>query len=132
MSSDAQDIALAGHKTATPLVDNDSSTSLQLAAQATVSFRFRAPTGVSYYTLTSGGEPLDGLAWTLQGRNGSGPWTTLDQRGAEQFRWAQQLRPFRIGKPNDYREYRLRFSGDKAIGLSEVELLRPSNLPTQR
>ena len=132
VSSDAQDIALAGHKTATRLVDNDSSTSLELAAHATVGFRFRTPTDLSYYTLTSGGRPLDGLAWILQGRNAGGFWTTLDRRGAERFQWAQQLRPFRIGKPGDYREYRLQFSGDAAIDLSEVELLQPSNPPAQR
>ena len=127
VAADAQDITLAGHGTAAPLVDNDSSTSLKLAAQATVGFRFRAPTRIGYYTLTSGGEPLVDLAWTLQARNGGESWTTLDQRGAERFKWAQQLRPFRIGMAGDYREYRLQFSGGKAIDLAEVELLQASN-----
>lgn len=132
VSSDAQDITLAGHKTAARLIDNDSSTSLQLAAQTTVGFRFRTPANLSYYTLTSSSKPLNGLSWTLQGRNGGGSWITLDQRDAERFQWAQQLRPFRIGKPSDYREYRLQLTGDAAIDLSEVELLQPSNPSTQR
>jgi len=123
-SANAETVVLAGHPSAANLVDDDASTSLPLPAQAIVSFRLRTPARVSHYTITSGGEPLAGLGWTLQGRNGSGTWTTLDRRGAEHFRWTRQLRPFRVDKPGDYREYRLHFSNDASIDLSELELLQ--------
>lgn len=121
---DAEAVVVDGRLPATNLVDDDASTSMSLPAKATVGFRFRAPVRVSHYTITSGGEPLAGMAWTLQGRKGGGAWTTLDQRSAERFPWARQLRPFRIGKPGDYVEYRLQFSGDAAVEVSELELLR--------
>jgi hypothetical protein len=97
-SRNAEVIALAG-KASPRLFDDDAATSLPLPAQAAVDVRFRAATRVSHYTITSGGAPLPGLAWALQGRNGADSWTTLDERDAEDFKWARQLRPFRIGKP---------------------------------
>lgn len=121
---EAEAVTLAGHPSAADLIDDDASTSQTLPARATVAFRFRAPARVGHYTITSGGEPLAGLAWTLQGRNGSGAWITLDRRHDERFAWARQLRPFLVEKPDEYREYRLQFSGEAAVDLSELELLR--------
>lgn len=123
-SPDAEVTLQAGRDTAARLVDDDASTALPLPAQATVAFRFRAPTRISHYTLTSGGAPLAGLAWTLQGRNARGAWVTLDRRRDERFPWARQLRPFRIGAPGDYVEYRLQFFDGAAVELSELELLQ--------
>jgi len=124
-SPQAEAIVLSGGLVAKDLVDDDAATSLSLPAQATVDVRFRAPTRVSHYTLTSGGEPRGDLGWTFQGRKkGSGAWVTLDQRRGERFPWARQLRPFRIGRPGEYLEYRLQFSGDAVVDLAELELLR--------
>ncbi len=123
-SADAAGVVLDGDHPAVALVDDDASTSLRLPAQATVGIRFRAPVAISHYTLTSGGEPLPGLDWTLEGRNESGAWTTLDQRRGESFPWARQLRPFRVDAPGDYAEYRLRLANDAPIDLAELELLQ--------
>jgi len=124
-SPDAETIVPAADQRSAALVDDDASTSLRLPPQATVAFRFRSPVAISHYTLTSGGEPLPGLDWTLEGRNNSGAWTTLDQRRGESFRWARQLRPFRVDEPGDYAEYRLRLANDAPIDLAELELLQP-------
>jgi predicted alpha-1,2-mannosidase len=126
-SRNAEVIALSG-KAPPRLFDDDAATSLPLPAQAAVDVRFRAATRVSHYTITSGGAPLPGLAWALQGRNGAGSWTTLDERDAEDFKWARQLRPFRIGKPGDYREYRLQFTNGAVIDVAELELLTPTTV----
>jgi hypothetical protein len=68
---------------------------------------------------------LSGLAWTLEGRNGDGAWTMLDQRRTQAFAWARQLRPFRIAHPGDYSAYRLRLDTGDGVALSELELLQP-------
>ena len=84
--------------------------------------RFRSPTAISHYTLTSGGAPLPRVDWVLEGRRADGEWTTLDERRDESFPWARQLRPFRVAAPGDYLEYRLRFGGEAPVELAEIEL----------
>jgi predicted alpha-1,2-mannosidase len=128
-SRNAEAIVLAGRSSTAELFDDDASTSLPLPARSAVDIRFRTATRISHYTITSGGKPLAGLAWMLQGRNGDEGWTTLDQRDAEPFRWARQLRPFRIGKPGDYQQYRMQFSNGAVIDLAELELLKPIQQP---
>ncbi|HSX64970.1 MAG TPA: glycoside hydrolase family 92 protein, partial [Pseudoxanthomonas sp.] len=125
-SGDAEVIVMAGHSSAAELFDDDASTSLPLPAGAAVDIRFRTATRISHYTITSGSNSLAGLAWMLQGRNGKDAWTTLDQRDAESFRWARQLRPFRIAKPGNYQQYRVQFSNGAVIDLAELELLKPA------
>lgn len=104
------------------LVDDDAATSLRLPAGAAVVARFDAPTRIAHYTLTSGADPLPAIGWVLEGRSGSGAWTTLDERGDEAFRWARQLRPFDIASSGAYSEYRLRFTPDTPVELAELEL----------
>jgi hypothetical protein len=118
----AESVALAG-QTPSAVFDDDATTSLPLPPRALVDVRFREATRASHYTITSGGAPLGGLGWSLQGRNKTGAWTTLDQRRAEDFQWTRQLRPFRIGKPGNYREYRLQFTNGQVIDIAELELL---------
>ena len=79
----------------------------------------------TYYTLTSADDPLPGLSWTLEGRSGNGAWTLLDQRREQAFPSGRQLRPFRIERPGDYGEYRLRLEAPAGMALAEVELLQP-------
>ncbi|MDH5825006.1 GH92 family glycosyl hydrolase [Luteimonas sp. RD2P54] len=119
----AEALAAGGDRPAV-LLDDDAATSAALPAGASVEFRFSAPTAISHYTLTSGGAPLAGLAWTLEGRTGAGPWIALDRRRDEAFRWARQLRPFGLAEPGEYLAYRLRFSGEAAVELAELELLQ--------
>jgi len=127
LSAQAASVTLEGAGSAAALVDDDAATTQPLPARAAVSFAFTNAAKASYYTITGGKTPLQGLGWTLEGRNGKGSgkgsWTTLDQRRGESFAWAQQLRPFRIAKPGAYREYRLRFDNGTAIELAELELL---------
>ena len=104
------------------LVDDDAATSLPLAPRAAIVARFDKPIAIAHYTLTSGAEPLSDSGWALEGRDASGSWTLLDERRGETFRWARQLRPFDVGAPGEYLEYRLRFSGDSAVELAELEL----------
>ena len=127
LSAQAASVTLEGAGAVTgaaaALVDDDAATTQPLPARAAVSFAFANAAKASYYTITVGKAALQGLGWTLEGRNGKGSWTTLDQRRGESFAWAQQLRPFRIAKPGAYREYRLRFDNGTAIELAELELL---------
>lgn len=121
----AHEVAVTESQQVEALIDDDANTSLLLPAGAEIDFRFQSPVGISHYTLTSGGEPLPGLSWTLQGRNAEGAWVTLDRRDDERFQWARQLRPFQVAEPGDYLEYRLQLSTDALIDLSELELLEP-------
>ena len=105
------------------LADNDASTSQSLQGRAVIGFAFTDATAASYYTITGGKIPAGKLAWTLEGRSGSGNWAVLDQRREEAFAWEKQLRPFRIAKPGKYREYRLRLENGAAVELAEIELL---------
>jgi predicted alpha-1,2-mannosidase len=123
LSGRAASVTLEGQATAAALVDDDAATALALPARAAVSFAFADAAKASYYTITSGKAALQGLGWTLEGRNGNGGWTALDRRSGESFAWARQLRPFRIAKPGAYRAYRLRFENGSAIELAELELL---------
>lgn len=108
------------------LVDDDASTGMTLPAGATLGFSFPTATPLTYYTLTSGDSPIHGLAWTLEGRDGTtGPWTVLDRRIGEDFAWARQLRPFAL-TPARFRHYRLRLDGAAPVELAEVELLQPA------
>ena len=125
LSGRATAVTLEGAGAAAALVDDDAATALPLPARASVGFAFAEPAKASYYTITGGKAPLQGLGWTLEGRSssGKGAWTVLDQRRGEAFAWAQQLRPFRIAKPGAYREYRLRFDNGTAVEVAELELL---------
>jgi hypothetical protein len=123
LSGRAASVVLEGQATAAALVDDDAATALALPARAAVSFAFADAAKASYYTITSGKAALQGLGWTLEGRNGNGGWIALDRRSGESFAWARQLRPFRIAKPGAYRAYRLRFENGSAIELAELELL---------
>jgi predicted alpha-1,2-mannosidase len=107
------------------LVDDDAGTSLALPAQASVGFRFDSPVRVSHYTLSSAEKAVAGVSWTLEGRDADGTWVALDRRQDESFRWAQQLRPFRLERSGDYAQYRLRIDGKQGVTLSEIELLQP-------
>ncbi len=125
VASQAVAVSLEGQPKAAALIDDDATTALPLSAGASVELRFAAPQRATHYTLTSGDAAVSGLAWTLEGRNGEGAWTTLDQRRAQTFAWARQLRPFRIAKPGAYSAYRLRLEAGKDVALAEIELLQP-------
>lgn len=122
-SGDAQ---LGDSEAHSALVDDDARTSVSLPARAKVLARFSSPTAISHYTLTSGAAPLPDLGWVLEGRSANGEWKTLDERRGETFRWARQLRPFRVQAPGAHVEYRLRLTGAVAVDLAELELLQPA------
>lgn len=122
-ASGAAAITLDGGAVAGALVDDDASTSLSLQGRAVVGFAFADAAEISYYTITSGKAQPHQLAWTLEGSNGNGVWTVLDQRAGERFAWETQLRPFRIAKPGAYRQYRLRLENRAPVDLAEIELL---------
>lgn len=112
-------------RAAASLVDDDAGTSATLPPQASVGFRLGAPARVSHYTLSSADKAMTGVSWSLEGRGSQGAWVVLDQRRDESFQWTQQLRPFRVERPGDYVEYRLRIDSKGEVTLSELELLRP-------
>lgn len=116
-------VTLEGQPAPSALVDDDAATTLALPARAGVGFAFPQAATVGYYTVTGGKTAPQQLGWTLEGRNGKGNWTVLDQRKGEDFAWAQQLRPFAVAKPGAYREYRLRFENGATVELAELELL---------
>ncbi|MBD9477444.1 glycoside hydrolase family 92 protein [Pseudoxanthomonas sp. PXM02] len=125
VASRAKNISVSGVRQVSALVDDDAATSVALPAAASIDFHFDTPTRTSHYTLTSADKPLTGLSWTLEGRSGEGRWTMLDQRSAQTFVSAHQLRPFVIERPGEYTDYRVRFGRDASVALSEVELLQP-------
>lgn len=125
LTSKALNVALGGRGRAAALVDDDASTALPLQGGASLDVRFAAPVRATYYTLTSADDALSGLSWTLEGRSGNGAWTLLDQRREQAFPSGRQLRPFRIERPGDYGEYRLRLEAPAGMALAEVELLQP-------
>ncbi|KRA42502.1 GH92 family glycosyl hydrolase [Pseudoxanthomonas sp. Root630] len=125
ITSKAVSVSLGARRQPRALVDDDASTSLALPAGEGIGFRFAAAERASYYTLTSADTPLSALSWVLEGRSGEGAWTLLDQRRAQAFAWARQLRPFGIAHPGDYTEYRVRFEAGSSAALAEIELLQP-------
>jgi len=123
-ASRAQSIHIQDGISAQALVDDDATTDIALPAAASVSFQFETPTRVEYYTLTNADAAVSGLDWVLEGKGGDG-WHALDSRGAQEFTWSRQLRPFRIAKPGSYQDYRLRFADNTpALELAELELLQ--------
>ncbi|WP_082672463.1 GH92 family glycosyl hydrolase [Luteimonas abyssi] len=115
-----------GDTSAPALVDDDATTDLWLRGdQAGVEIGLAQAGTPTFYTLTSGERTIRDAAWTLQGRNGDGPWRTLDTRGNEDFDWSRQTRPFRIASPGSYDTYRVRFTAPGRLQLAEIELLAP-------
>ncbi|WP_225209862.1 GH92 family glycosyl hydrolase [Xanthomonas bonasiae] len=125
VASQAVAVSLNGQAKAAALIDDDATTALSLPAGASVDLRLATPMRATHYTLTNADSALSGLAWTLEGRNGDGAWTLLDQRRAQAFAWARQLRPFRIAHPGAYAAYRLRLEAGEGVALAEIELLQP-------
>lgn len=83
-------------------------------------------TGVSLYTLTSGGAGGHPTAWTLEGSDDGKHWKVLDRRSGERFEWTRYTRPFRLAAPARYRQYRLEVSAASDAtrsSLAEIELL---------
>jgi putative alpha-1,2-mannosidase len=79
---------------------------------------------VTLYTLTSGAQPGDPVAWTLSGSVDGDTWQQLDARVAEAFRWRRQTRPFLVANPGAYRHYRLAVTtGTGPVSLAQLELL---------
>lgn len=115
---------LADGRAVPALLDDDAGTTVPVGA-GTVVFTGVSDGTPSMYTLTSGNGAIRGGAWTLEARRAGGRWVTLDERRGEDFAWALQTRPFAIGKPGRYAEYRLRIAGPGRMQLAEVELLAP-------
>ncbi|HBK47289.1 MAG TPA: alpha-1 2-mannosidase, partial [Xanthomonadaceae bacterium] len=126
-------VALHDGRDGAALRDDDAATALALTGKAAgVDITLSSAQQPLFYTLTSGERPVEGAAWTLQGRRGDGAWQTLDTRSGEDFRWSLQLRPFRIAAPGRYDQYRLRFTAPGRLQLAEVELLAPATpVPTK-
>ncbi|WP_258223609.1 GH92 family glycosyl hydrolase [Stenotrophomonas sp. HMWF003] len=115
---------LADGRAVPALLDDDAGTTVPVGA-GTVVFSGVSDGTPSMYTLTSGNGAIRGGAWTLEARRTGGRWVTLDERRGEDFAWALQTRPFAIGKPGRYAEYRLRIAAPGRMQLAEVELLAP-------
>ena len=115
---------LADGRAVPALLDDDAGTTVPVGA-GTVVFSGVSDGTPSMYTLTSGNAAIRGGAWTLEARRTGGRWVTLDERRGEDFAWALQTRPFAIGKPGRYAEYRLRIAAPGRMQLAEVELLAP-------
>ncbi len=119
-------IVATGIDTPAVLVDDDATTGALLGGEpATVEITLAAAAEATYYTLTTGGQPVEGAAWTLEARNGEGQWQAIDSRDGEDFRWTPQTRPFRVAAPGRYEQYRFRFDAPGRLHLFEVELLAP-------
>ena len=113
---------------AAKLFDDSSSTQMTFASgapQITWSYRGDKQTP-TYYTLTSGAKAGDPTDWKLQGSCDGTTWTTLDSRSGEVFRSRNQTRPFRIGRPGKFAQFRLvvtKTAGAAQANLAEIELL---------
>jgi predicted alpha-1,2-mannosidase len=111
------------------LFDNTSRTGVIFAAakptSVTYVFNQRPRTGVSLYTLTSGGTGGHPTAWALEGSDDGKQWKVLDRRTGERFEWTRYTRPFRLAAPAKYRQYRLvvnETSDAIRSSLAEIEL----------
>lgn len=110
----------------TALFDNSSATEVRFKS-ATPSVTITYKTGKqrpTFYTLTAASTPADPSAWVLEGRNEGSGWTTVDSRREQTFANRRETVPFKIQKPDAFREFRLTVTaGAQAVALSEVELL---------
>jgi hypothetical protein len=111
------------------LFDNTSRTEVVFPeakpASVTYVFNQRPRTGVSLYTLTSGGTGGHPTAWALEGSDDGKQWKVLDRRTGERFEWTRYTRPFRLAAPAKYRQYRLvvnETSDATRSSLAEIEL----------
>ncbi|NLU65808.1 GH92 family glycosyl hydrolase [Streptomyces sp. HNM0574] len=102
-----------------PLLDNTSATA---GAVPGGGFTVEDGSRVRAYTLTSDRAGDAPRRWVLEGRSGDGPWTPVDRRRDERFRWDRQTRVFSLPEPARYDTYRLVPRGGGAR-LAEVELL---------
>lgn len=120
--------ASAGGRALPALVDDDATTQATVPG-AVGGVRLAVSEGArpTFYTLTSGQEPLSAAGWVLEARAGpEQAWTELDRRTAEAFAFPRQLRPFRIARPGAWDEYRLRPLQPGTLALAEIELLQPA------
>ncbi|HEY3545662.1 MAG TPA: GH92 family glycosyl hydrolase [Propionicimonas sp.] len=110
------------------LFDDTSTTQVTFASdtpQVTWAYRNGSQTP-TYYTITSGAKSGDPADWQLQGSSDGITWTTLDSRSGETFAWRNQTRPFRIGNPGQFSQFRLLVTktvGAPQTNLAEIELL---------
>jgi predicted alpha-1,2-mannosidase len=113
---------------ASKLFDDSSATQLTFASstpQITYAYRAGKQTP-TYYTLTSGASAGDPADWKLQGSNDGITWTTVDSRTGQVFPWRNQTRPFQIGRPGKFAQFRLvvtKTTGATQTNLAEIELL---------
>ncbi|HEY3090662.1 MAG TPA: GH92 family glycosyl hydrolase [Jatrophihabitantaceae bacterium] len=119
---------------AAKLFDNSSTTQMTFANGTpliTWKYAGNAQQRPTYYTLTSGAAPGDPADWTLSGSNDGLTWATLDSRKNETFTWRDQTRPFAIGTPGQFAQFRLvvtRTVGAAGANLAEIELLQGGNV----
>ena len=119
-------VSLADGQPAAALVDDDARTALMLRRKPTeIDITLGTAARPSFYTLTNGERSIEGAAWQLEGRRGSGEWQRMDSRQGEAFRWEHQTRPFRIEQPGEFDQYRLRFLSPGRMEIAELELLVP-------
>ncbi|MEU3986720.1 GH92 family glycosyl hydrolase [Streptomyces sp. NPDC026672] len=117
-----------GGQDASKLFDDTSTTQMTFATgtpQVNWAFRSGKQTP-TYYTLTSGASAGDPTNWKLQGSNDGITWTTVDSRKDEVFPSRNQTRPFKIGEPGKFAQFRLVVSktvGAAQTNLAEIELL---------
>jgi hypothetical protein len=106
------------------LTDNRSATSVLLPVGTSIHFSLPdadPPAVVEMYTLTSAPIGPAPSHWRLEVQVDA-QWLLLDERADEEFRWARQTRPFRIGTRVEGRRFRLSFL-DRAVTAAQVELL---------
>ncbi|MFC3505531.1 GH92 family glycosyl hydrolase [Micromonospora krabiensis] len=122
-----------GGRDAAKLFDDSSTTQLTFTT-ATPQVTWSARAGKqkpTHYTLTSGAAAGDPTDWRLQGSQDGITWTTLDSRTGEKFTWRNQTRPFEIGKPGRFTQFRLvvtKTAGAAQANLAEIELLAGGDL----
>lgn len=118
-----------GGQDASKLFDDTSATQMTFATGTPqIGWAYRSgkqkPT---YYTITSGANPGDPADWKLQGSRDGVSWTTVDSRKDEVFTYRNQTRPFQVGHPGKFTQFRLvvtKTVGGAQTNLAEIELLR--------
>lgn len=106
------------------LFDDNASTQASLTGpDAFMSCSLASASEVTYYTLSSGQDSGDPASFRLEGSNNGADWQVLDERSSQTFPWRRQTRPFKVRNPGRYTRYRVVFTGDASVTLSEIELL---------
>jgi type 1 glutamine amidotransferase len=125
------------NETKEKLADGNPNTKwLAFATTGWVAYQLAAPTTVTSYALTSGGdEPgRDPKDWTLQGSADGQDWTEVDRRTGQSFAERGSVKRYPVTGGAEYRHYRLNITANNdapLVQLADLRLFAGGETPAQ-